>query len=363
MRIGAIAGLALLGGGCVPTSFYTQSVPLDVQADQFNTTAARTERLMIVRNVMRARDRTSMVFTRLTGFTGSMQRTVSASASATAHEGGDGAIVSPGVSVGGQASPSFNLAILNDQRFHRAIETSIDLSLYQSLIESGWRPNLLHSLFIERVEFDGRAYNNDPSDEDSFNAFQAWLHSQPAPLQICSESKPQAFSPPLAASSSDMGGAAAIAAQQLELQAQADGSYQVIRARQNRWFAFACERAANTPQPRVTVRSIEGVLFYLGEIVRAEQRHDNAHPLMVTIRFNDDPEALFVVHRASEGHPSGIVFQHEDGESYYIPYPNTTRSDGPRDRTHQVITLLLQLIGVLQERSDVPATQTVRVIP
>ncbi|MBS0384763.1 MAG: hypothetical protein JSS00_05380 [Proteobacteria bacterium] len=113
----------------------------------------------------------------------------------------------------------------------------------------------------------------------------------------------------------------------------------------------------------MTVRSIEGVLFYLGEVVRAEQRRNNSPPLMVKIRSSDEPEALFVVHRASEGHASGIVFQHEDGQSYYVSYPDTTRADAPRDRTHQVITLLLQLIGVLQERSDVPATQTVRVIP
>ena len=104
MRIGLIAAMAALGG-CVPTAFYTRPVPLDVQADQFNTTAAQAERLMIVRNVMRARDRTSMVFTRLLGFTGSMQRTVSANASLTAHEGGDGGTLTPGVSMGGAASP------------------------------------------------------------------------------------------------------------------------------------------------------------------------------------------------------------------------------------------------------------------
>jgi hypothetical protein len=75
------------------------------------------------------------------------------------------------------------------------------------------------------------------------------------------------------------------------------------------------------------------------------------------------PEAIFVVHRAGEGErPSGIVFRHEDGRTYYVPYPPLERGTPP-DRTHQVITLLLQLIGVLQEREDVPGTQTVRVVP
>jgi len=104
-------------------------------------------------------------------------------------------------------------------------------------------------------------------------------------------------------------------------------------------------------------------------LVRAQHRADSTdtHPITINIDRNGDgvltPEAIFVVHRARDGQtPSGIVFRHEDGRTYYVPYPPLERGAVP-DRTHQVITLLLQLVGVLQQREDVPGTQTVRVIP
>ena len=315
MRIKIIAALALLGG-CVPTSFYTQPAPLDVQADQFNMAAARAERLMIVRNVMRARDRTSMIFTRIQSFTGSMQSTVSANAGLTLNEGGGGGSVEPGLTIGGEVSPSFNLSILNDQKFQRAMGSSIDLGLYRSLLEEGWRPNLLHTLFIEKVVRDGQVvYDNDPSNQASFDAFQTWLTSHgDRPLQVCSISNPETFSPPLQGAP-DLQGVAAVAEQHLAFgrvpREQPNGTarpaptaaaapadsrprdWRVVRPNTDRWLAFDCANTAEmnnvrgshvpgqddddtpatptgTNRDGIYVRSIEGVLFYLGEIVRAE---------------------------------------------------------------------------------------------
>ena len=406
MRFGLLAAMAALGG-CVPTSFYTHPVPLDVQADQFNTTAAQTERLMIVRNVMRARDRTSMVFTRIQSFSGSMQRSVSGGASLSMNEGPHNDNFGPEISAGGEVSPSFTLSVLNDERFHRAIESSIDLGIYQSLIDDGWRPNLLHSLFIERVVENGRVYDNDPGDPRAFAEFQQWLHSDPhgAPrsLRVCAKSNPSVFSPPLdLRGPTDLSGMAAVAEQHLEFQ-QSGGQVRLVRPSQSHWFSFDCSKpeealasvtrevsqsnrdAAPSQQyvttteqgqiagaigdNRIYVRSIEGVLFYLGELVRAEHRADanDAHAITIGIDREGNgvltPEAIFVVHRAGDGEPpSGIVFRHEDGRTYYVPYPPLERGGTP-DRTHQVITLLLQLVGVLQEREEAPGTQTVRVIP
>jgi hypothetical protein len=382
-------------------------VPLDVQADQFNTTAAQTERLMIVRNVMRARDRTSMVFTRIESFSGSMQRSISGGASLSMNEGPHNDNFGPEVSAGGEVSPSFTLNVLNDERFHRAIESSIDLGIYQSLIDDGWRPLLLHSLFIERVVENGHVYDNDPTDPQAFAAFQHWLNTDrrghPGTLHVCAKSNPDVFSPVLdLRGPTDLSGMAAVAEQHLEFQ-QSGNQVRLVRPGQSHWFSFDCNdpdealasvtrevsqtnRDAPPSQQYVTtteagqsagahgdvriyVRSIEGVLFYLGELVRAEHRADatDTHPITIDIDRNGDgvltPEAIFIVHRAGDGErPSGIVFRHEDGRTYYVPYPPLERGTPP-DRTHQVITLLLQLIGVLQEREEVPGTQTVRVVP
>jgi hypothetical protein len=406
MRSRLFTVLALLLGGCVPTSFYVQQMPFDVQADQFNVAAAQTERLMIVRNVMRARDRTSMIFTRVSGFHASMQRTLSGTATFTQAPQVNNQRFAPGVTVSGQATPSFDMTVLDDERFHRAIETSIDLGVYQMLLQGGWRANLLHTLFIDRIVADGRDYENDPASPAGYAAFQQLLRSHPGGLQICTKSETHAFGPPLAASGhTDLQGLAAVAGQHLQMTQDDHNAWRLSRSDVTRWFAFDCndpgqafasvrvelpgqESRSDTSlsvhyvssglhgqsvgesrdDNRVYVRSIEGVLFYLGEIVRAEQRAhpDDDHPLTVGI----DPDgsghvyeqALFVVHRAANGHPEGIVFQHEDGQTYYVPYPPLTAGRGNQDRTHQVISLLIQLIGMLQQQDEIPSTQSVRVV-
>ncbi|MES1197634.1 MAG: hypothetical protein ABUL55_03305 [Pseudomonadota bacterium] len=391
----ALIVVALLLGGCVPQSFYTRPLPLDAQADQFNTVTAQSERLMILRNVMRARDRTSMVFTRIDSFQGSMSRSLESTASAGLAEGPHNDSLAPGVTVSGEASPNFNITVLNDQKFHRAIESSIDLGIYKSLLEDGWRPQLLHTLFIERIVIGNETYNNDPSNPEQFQRFQTWLLAHPS-LQVCSGSDVEDFGPPLGANTlSDLQGLAALAGQGLEVRAEGN-HWQLGRTQQNVWLAFNCDdpnsalesvgrqlgqSTADNPTPtgqyvtssangqslgegkanRIYVRSIEGVLFYLGEIVRAEHRAANDDdPLRIQIDNSNQP--LFVIHRASAGHASGMVFRHEDGQTYYVPYPDFAARGDAHDRTHQVVTLLLQLIGVLQEREAVPTTQTVRVV-
>jgi hypothetical protein len=64
MRLKIIVALAVVLGGCVPTSFYTRPMPLAEQADQFNRAASQAQRLMIVRNIIRARDRNWIIFNR-----------------------------------------------------------------------------------------------------------------------------------------------------------------------------------------------------------------------------------------------------------------------------------------------------------
>ncbi|HVV33922.1 MAG TPA: hypothetical protein VHC73_11905, partial [Vitreimonas sp.] len=62
-------------------------------------------------------------------------------------------------------------------------------------------------------------------------------------------------------------------------------------------------------------------------------------------------------------HPTGLVFQHEDGKTYYIPYPpDPADANATHDRTHQVISLMIQLLGMLQSQDNVPQTATVRVV-
>jgi hypothetical protein len=380
-----LCGSATLAG-CATRGLDITPASLVEQADQFNVAAADAERLMIVRNVMRARDRTSMIFTRIDSFTGSNQSSISGTAGFAIAEGGNNDGLGPSLTVGREASPAFNVSVLNDQKFHRAIQSSIDLSIYESLLNAGWRPNLLHTLFIERVEENGRTFDNDPSEPADFAAFQSWLNQgRDRSLQVCAKSNPDALSTPLT-TISDLQGIAAIAEQDLEIEEDEDRprTYRVVRPSTSRWLAFDCT-ADNTPQTigqsllgergagatetsagtvagtssdGIYVRSVEGVLFFLGELVRAQTPDA---PVRISVDRGAPPQPIFVV--APGARPNGLVFRHEDGRTYHVPYPNPQARGGDIDRTHQVITLMLQLIGMLQEREDVPVTQTVRVLP
>lgn len=381
--------------GCVPSAIYTRPIPLGAQVDQFNTTAAASERLMIVRNIMRARDRTSMIFTRIQSFQGGMSRSVEGSAGLSLNEGSHNDSLSPGVTVSGSTSPTFDVAVLNDEKFHRAIETSIDLGLYQLLLQSGWRPQLLHTLFIERVVDHGHVIENDPGD---YAAFHQWIRAHES-LQICSRSSESDFGPAIALSgATSLEGMAALAHEQLGFRRGADG-WHLTQTDVSRWLATSCDEADNAftsvrvemqaaPAPggagaspqvhyvsnspggqsagdsaddnRIYVRSVEGVLFYLGEVVRQEQRR-NGTTIDITVDGQDEP--FFQVRRASDGHPTGLVFQHEDGKTYFIPYPpDPADANATHDRTHQVISLMIQLLGMLQSQDNVPQTATVRVV-
>ena len=452
-----VSGACLSLSACASPAFYRAPLPLEVQADQLNRAAADAERLMIVRNVMRARDRNSMVFTRISSMRGSMSRSVETSVGASLTEGGhnDGATL--GAQLSGESSPSFDLQIMNDDKFNRAIHSSIDSGVYHMLLEQGWPPHLLHTLFIERVDVrvnsdytdigqpqaTGSTVTpmpgivtliNDPSEPAEYAHFRTWLNSvlddSGERLQFCSSDSPTSYGPYIRVDASDLEAVVALAGAKLTLVegtgADAD-RYRVTRPRTESNFGIGCPPATttaapaprsrrgaarpsadapaqtpgvrslnvqqertidaptgSTPQAQVTpeangsqenihVRSIQGVLYYLGEVVRAQHGDD------FTLKINQGAREATLFEVREGRCPLGITFVHDDGETYSIAYesatmhgPNTCSGGAveavgsaatPRHpTTNQVIALMLQLIGMVQLRDEGPATQTVQVV-
>lgn len=450
-----VSGACLSLGACASPAFYRAPLPLEVQADQLNRAAADAERLMIVRNVMRARDRNSMVFTRISSMRGSMSRSVETSVGASLAEGGHNDGGELGASLSGESSPSFDLQIMNDDKFNRAIHSSIDTGVYHMLLEQGWPPHLLHTLFIERVDVRVNSdytdigqpqsadstvtpisgittLTNDPSDEVAYGRFRTWLNSvlddTGERLQFCSSESPASFGPYIRVDAADLEAVVALAGAKLTLVegSGADaGRYRVTRPRTESNFGIGCpsptaapaqrsrrgertratpevspppnagralavqqERTIDTPtgstpqaqvtpsaegsQENIHVRSIQGVLYYLGEVVRA-QHGDN-----FTVKINQGAREATLFEVREGRCPLGITFVHDDGRTYSIAYESATM-DGPntcsrepvaaatgtqqrRPTTNQVIALMLQLIGMVQLRDDGPSTQTVQVV-
>jgi hypothetical protein len=399
-----VAALAVLAcgvsGGCASRGFYERPLPLAEQADQFNRAAADAERLMIVRNVMRARDRNSMIFTRVASMRGSMSRTASNSFGLSAPENSNNDGATAGFTLSGTQAPSFDFAVLNDEKFNRAIQNSLDLGVYQLLLDYGWPGNLLHTLFIERVQIGADRYDNDPDDWAEFQRFRTWLDG--AGLRICTTSNPTTFGPPLARDAFNAEGIAALAAAKLRIREQS-GGWQVVRLGADRYFAeeeCADESAFSASLLQVTgadpqlgvenfaggvnivappaggarrtihVRSLQGALYYLGEVVRAHHADGN----VVTVRSRSGVERpLFVVQEATCSF--GLNFEHDDGGRYTIPY-EAVRAGATACRTsrgqpvdpaapghsQQVVALMLQLLGMIQSRDDIPATGAVQIV-
>lgn len=449
-----VGGACLIMGGCATPAFYTQPLPLTEQADQFNRAATNAERLMIVRNVMRGRDRSSMLFTRISSMRGSMQRSTSATFGLQIPEAGANDTASTSATLGGQSNPTFDFSVLNDEKFNRAMQSSIDLGVYDLLLEYGWHADLLHTLFIERVEVEERVetpdgttaiaaelFINDPSRDEQFSRFQAWLRRATVAqggqrFQLCSRPSPTQVGPLLnLRPDTDLEDLAAIANAKLVLESDdardvrldvfhsprmtdAERRRRLAQARDNptgpwalnrpgvaRWFNYDCEITPDTvaetlggsflsepgaengltaeqtisrppfvatlPAPtmqeiryprvkRLYLRSIQGALVYLGEVVRRQEQNTGS-----VVRVNGD-DTLFWIHEGIC--EQGLNFEHDDGATYSVAFGDGGHCEGSAspatgvDRTHQVISLMLQLIGMIQAREDVPATGAVQVV-
>jgi hypothetical protein len=85
--------------------------------------------------------------------------------------------------------------------------SSLDLGIYKLLLEYGWKPDMIGSLFIESVNSqiepgDGatRTFRNDLSHWADYSAFHAWLSGNLVGdnrLQVCEGPDPTTFGPPI----------------------------------------------------------------------------------------------------------------------------------------------------------------------
>jgi hypothetical protein len=124
-----------------------------------------------------------------------------------------------------------------------------------------------------------------------------------------------------------------------------------------------------TDEPRKTwttvyFRSPEAILYFLGEVVRAQMPLDPARKRYVPrVITRDDPvdpfEEIFVLKTRAEAHDLRAAISVDyDGESYVVP----DRESGG-GRSMHVLSLVTQLIGLQKEAGELPFTGTVRVVP
>ena len=452
----AAIAAALSLTGCASLPFLVQrSGTITDQALEFNEAAALSDRQLILLNILRARDWESLSFTRLTMFRNLSTRQIQGGVNAGIGEGPSNDTLSPSLSVMGNHQPGFDLPVGHGQEFQRAIHSPVDLQLYQTFIEQGWQPGLIHMLLIERMTLscaaimhlrnrytaarvnlgddnsqeratytrvlehcgleNGQAsprvdapavtFFNYPSDWDAHQQFRIWLRILMANgagyLRVCADTLQTPVGAPLdAGMTQNLAGVAAILGREnhtirpVERGAAPPTQWQVARRDIERRFALGCPTdAAQRKQEAVLdinpvqVRSVEGVIYFLGELTRVREQHLQASPgtddnvgvvraPLIELGPVDGglwretlARAEADVFRVEEGvDASGVTIRHH-GQNYTVRHRPLTcvegaQCDGPGpDRSQQVIEFVLQLLNMSQNRADLPVTPTVNVAP
>jgi hypothetical protein len=106
-------------------------------------------------------------------------------------------------------------------------------------------------------------------------------------------------------------------------------------------------------QVQVVLRSIDGVIYYLGEYLRqgdsAPRLVVSGVPLPIVYITTTRPQRVFATARFK-------------GDRYYAPATYNGQLDSTAGRTSQVFTLVEQLLNLQKSGKDRPSTQTVRIV-
>lgn len=162
-----VTALALLGATLSGCAFGPQLKHLATDQD---TMIANTEDELMLRNIVRARERFPLHFLTIVEVNGDAQLSVGGSIGASLPQdaagqsfGPTGApigstaargvnTVTPSVNAGVVTRPSFHAATLETDKFERGIQTPVSPSTIAYYIDAGWPDELIMALFIERLD-------------------------------------------------------------------------------------------------------------------------------------------------------------------------------------------------------------------
>jgi hypothetical protein len=110
-------------------------------------------------------------------------------------------------------------------------------------------------------------------------------------------------------------------------------------------------------------RSAEGILYYLGELIAAQNYSAQPYEPKVLLNAADGHHHLmnlFVVKRGNPGAPLAAVQVNFNGEDFYIPRPQLGAID--EDRSLQVLDLAMTAIVLATSKESLPKSSNVTLI-
>lgn len=396
--------LFLIAGLSIPACSLSERVA--VSAVDYNRAIENSNNQQILLNIARASHQMPLYFTRIGSITGNFE--VSAGIDAAIPFGPNVTAVnntnsiSPSVSI--RSSPNFDIQPLDDKEFVRETLRPLPTEVFAYYWESGWPKQLLLHLFIESAEVwlpksGGPCFiGNVPKYPDTFSEFDAFVAAFAELRPIVRQIEQKAFGPVLNLSNasdltglkhakeagfsigaSDKGvqlkkGTGSVAFDGLEppkgkrstkikqLPKCKDGAFKELReiARD-----AANEAAPKTPDglaAKLRLRSAQGVIVYLGELVAAMRDRPKDGPRKFanyTSGGSITRTTLFNVGRGSrtEIPPSNALINvvHQNERYWILP----SIDDG---KTLLAIALVHQLIGGNTDTTGFRPTETVRFI-
>lgn len=408
-RICAVgAGCFLLFAGC---SFHKS---IEKNAVDFNRAVERSQNELLLLNILRSKERHPRHFTALTQVRGNLSGGVEAGLEIPFGGGAtDEFTFSPKGSV--SSSPNFDVAVLDSQEFVNGIMEPVEAELFEYYRRQGWPLSILLYLMVRKFQFTDTKGNlaeitNYPLDDQKMRQFETIVEiivASKAEIVVDSIFVPLDSSPDFdrgALQAADLIQARAqgldvkltkdakkndriqfghlekmlmISCSQCQKNLSPDHAADLPEAEkwkdlQRRWedlqktfpalekFPAHFKLVDPTPSRKMSLRSPEAIIYYLGEIARRLANDKFKSPCVSYVKSRRSEkivcrsgERLFVVRPGTNS--AADVSVSFDGQSYYIP------SGAAGGRSMHCLALLAQLLALHKSRQELPTTPIVTI--
>lgn len=355
--VGSLAMAAMSLSGCA-----SMRTPMAEFATDYNRVIADTSNEMILLNIVRAQLGEPTHYSALSSVSGNLS--IEGNAGASLNGIIDDIDANAGIGLTVSSSPSFQIVPLNTSDFATGILRPVEPNVVALFLSQGWNENLLAALLVESVSCNGITHYNDLRPEGERNADRLYLDADQVFGLGFETSEGGNTNEPIISLGADQAESLGMILDNLtddyRVTVRRDDEGKAIfdvfqRSQQTLNITVSgsnrltgCSVSALSPD-NYELRSVEGVIYYLGEILRSGAGELRAPNGDVVFRVpNSAPAGGHAIHVAHEG------------RNYYIERANPGQR--PRNRSSQVVSLITQLIA-LQTASDAlersPSTLTI----
>ncbi|MGD0432578.1 MAG: hypothetical protein ABSA58_15960 [Acetobacteraceae bacterium] len=398
----AMLATVLLSACTLADQFGSRAVNYNIQAEN-----ARDQGLLL--NIIRAAYRKPMQFSDVTTASGTATATgtIGSSLLLGPHQSASTNSLSPGFTFAG--GPTFTMSSLDTKEFYSGILAPISNSLVGYYVSLGIPPQVLYTLLFAEIDVDGFApMKNNVARQPQWDTFQYTMNALLDAGLTIELKAPDNFGPALSARSlSDPAKLAALAKEKIDLVPGKSGKsatpavWHAVKDDPKPGFCFDNKNGSKSvflasgtihipdsalcgkekdessrtqtetlttktllPGLKVRIRSLEGVIYFLGEIVRSQLGLDQTHQDRINPwicferctgdRLRMETDTLFSVR---PGNPSPSISTTYDNATYSMPVDPSNA-----DHSAQVLEFAAQLMALSSSSKDLPSPGVVTLI-